>query len=148
MTMHKSMGHYLVIFVLGYIGISILVGLIGLLFSTSMSAMTVLVPFLAASFAGERFLKIEKRLPSDTERSMLTNASFLIFAGINILLIGLAALLGVFGETKGLGSTIFIIIGGFLVFIFLIAYLMIRWAYGSLLNKRADKFAKNDTTFD
>ena len=148
MTMNKSIGHYLFIFVLGYIGITILVAVIGSFFSASMSAMTFLAPFFAAALAGERFLKKEQRLPSDSERRTLTNGSFFIFVGINIVLIGLAALVGVFSEAGNLSGTVFLILAGILGFVLLIAYFMIRWAYGKMLHKHADRLIKKDTTFD
>ena len=151
MTTNKPMGHYLFIFGAAYIGITILMSVIGAFISSNMTAMTILAPFFSAIFAGERFLKVEQRLPSTDERHKLTNSSFLIFAVINLVLIGLAALVGAFGDAgESLsGGTLVMIFGGVFAVMLLIVYFMIRWAYcGRALDKRAEKLIKQDTTFD
>ena len=151
MTTNKPMGHYLLVFAGAYIGITILMAVIGAFISSNMTAMTILAPFLSAIFAGERFLKVEQRLPSTDERHKLTNSSFLIFAAINIVLIGLALLGGLLdeiGKSTNVG-TLMLVLGGVVAVMFLIVYFMIRWAYcGRALDKRAEKLIKKDTTFD
>jgi len=150
MTLKKSMGYYLALFLLGYIGITIVVAIIGAILSSSMSGMTVVAPFVAAMLVAGRFLKVENRRPTDAERSQLTTGSFLIFVGINVLLLGLLFLTGIFTEAASSVnlSTLFIILGVIFAVVFLITYFMIRWAYGNLLNKQADKMGLNNSMFD
>ncbi len=150
MTLQKSIGSYLGIFVLAFIGLTVLVGIIGQFLSSSMTGMTVVVPFISASIAGSRFLKVENRLPTEAERKSLTNGCFFIFVGINLLILGLAAISGIFADLSGSGavSILIFVIGSLLLFLFLISYFMIRWAFGGLLNKQAKKALKDDTTFD
>ena len=148
--MKKSFGFYLGIFVAAYIGISILTAVIGAFFSSSMNAMSVLAPFLAANFAGTSFLKQEKRLPTDVERSRLINGSFLIFAAINVLIFVAFALVGGFsslGLTEA-SSSIYMIMIAFVAFLFLMAYFMIRLAYGKPLTKQAARLKEKDPSFD
>ena len=150
MTLKKSIGYYLLMFVLCFIGVTILISIIGSFFSTSMTGMIAIIPFVSAMTAGGRFLKVENRLPTVVERKKLTNGSFFIVIGINLLILALVSLNGLFGVVSGSSnaSTVMMIVGGLLLFIFLIIYLMIRWAYGGLLTKQASKMDLNDTTFD
>ena len=147
---NKSMGHYLLVFSLTYIGATVLITIIGVYLENRMGGMSVIIPCLSATFTGGRFMKAKNRLPTKAERKKLTNGSFLIFVGINLLLLGLAAVGGIFNEfSESLNmSTITKIVGGAFLFISMITYFMIRWAYGSLLTKQAAKMNLNRNTFD
>jgi hypothetical protein len=150
MTLNKSIGHYWLVFFLAFIGISIIIGIIGSFLSSGMGGMVAVVPFISAMLAGGRFLKVEKRLPTEAERSKLTTGSFLIFLAINVLLIGIAlstiSLMAV--SSSDVIGRIILILAIIMTFVLLISYFMIRWAYGGLLRKQAEKMRLNNSPFD
>ena len=74
------------------------------------------------------------------------------FAGINIALLALAFVGGAFGdvfsEAGGAGS-ITTVLGIVLLIIFAVVFFMMRWAYGGLTQKRADRLlGDQNNTFD
>ncbi|WP_026940940.1 ABZJ_00895 family protein [Hellea balneolensis] len=150
--MSRPLSSYLLYFALSYVGMLILFGVISTFISSAGSSGAVIAPFLAAMIIGELFIKREQRGPDEAERKALTSRSFLIFAVINIALIGLAYLGGAFGEISldGNGAALLgAILGGFILVIFLIVFFMIRWAYGGITRKRAEKLLQNQSnTFD
>lgn len=150
--MNRSLTSYLLFFALAYVGIAILFAVISTFLSSAGSSGSVIAPFLAAMIIGEFFVKKENRAPSDEERNALTLGSFFIFVAINLALLALAFVGGAFGdvfsEADGAGS-ITTILGVVLLILFVIVFFMMRWAYGGLTRKRADKLLGHQSnTFD
>lgn len=150
--MNRPLSSYLLYFALAYVGILILFAVISTFLSSAGSSGSVIAPFVAAMLIGELFVKRENRAPSDEERDALTFGSFFIFVALNIVLLALAFFGGAFGdvfaETDRLGmlTTILAIV---LIVIFAITFFMMRWAYGGLTRKRANKLlGDNNSTFD
>jgi len=150
--MNRPLSSYLLFFALAYVGMLILFAVISMFLSSAGSSGSVVAPFLAAMIIGEFFVKKENRAPNDEERNALTLGSFFIFVVINVALLALAFVGGAFGdafsETGGLG-TITTILGIVLLVLFTIVFFMIRWAYGGLTRKRAEKLLGDQSnTFD
>ncbi len=150
--MNRPLSSYLLFFALAYVGMLILFAVISMFLSSAGSSGSVIAPFLAAMLIGDFFVKKENRAPNDTERNALTWGSFLIFAGINIALLALAFVGGAFGdvfsEAGGAGS-ITTVLGIVLLIIFAVVFFMMRWAYGGLTQKRADRLlGDQNNTFD
>jgi len=140
--MNRPLSSYLLYFALAYVGMLILFAVISMFISSAGSSGSVIAPFIAAMLIGEFFIKRESRAPNDAERSALTLGSFMIFAAINIALLALAFLGGAFGEgfsdLGGVGG-LAVIVGIIFIVICLIVFFMMRWAYGGLTRKRAEK---------
>ena len=150
--MTRPLSSYLLYYAFAYVGILILFAIISMVISSAGSSGAVIGPFLAAMMIGEFFIKKENRAPNEAERNALTLGSFLIFAAINIALLLLAFLGGGFGDAfseAGGAGTITAIIGVVLIFLCLIVFFMMRWAYGGLTRKRAEKLlGDQNNTFD
>jgi len=113
---------------------------------------TVIAPFLAAMIIGEFFIKKENRAPNDSERKVLTMGSFAIFIAINLSLLALAFFSGGLGDgfaDAGGTGAMAIILGFIFLVICLIVFFMMRWAYGGVTRKRAEKLlGDQSSTFD
>jgi len=150
--MNRPISSYLLFFALAYVGMLILFAVISMFLSSAGSSGTVVAPFLAAIIIGDFFIKKENRAPNNQERNALTLGSFLIYAAINIALLALAFVGGAFGdafsETGGTGSLTTVIVA-VLLFLFVVVFFMIRWVYGGLTRKRAEKLlGHQNNTFD
>lgn len=133
----------LLIFFLTVLGATILLGVISTVFQLSMTGATVAVPLIGAVFAGQSFIKKYQRAPNPDEVKRLTLLSFFYFIGLQVLFLILALanpeLQSLFSKVNGIviALTLF-----FLLFYFVIAYVFIRWGYGGLTQKFADKTLK------
>lgn len=150
--MTRPISSYLLFFALAYVGTLILFAVISMFLSSAGSSGTVIAPFLAAMMIGEFFIKKERRAPNDAERNALTMGSFFIFAAINIVLLVLAFVGGALGDIEVDGNGFALISGLLILFLgvlFLIVFFMMRWAYGGLTRKRAEKLlGDQNSTFD
>ena len=94
----KSTSHYIVIFsiilLIGYF----LVGLIQFLTGLNVPGSGLFLPMVAAASTTAFFLQSESRYPDKAEGRKLIRLSFIVNVVLNLLLIGLVALGGVFGE--------------------------------------------------
>ena len=94
----KSTSHYIVIFsiilLIGYF----LVGLIQFLTGLNVPGSGVFLPMVAAASTTAFFLQSESRYPDKAEGRKLIRLSFIVNVVLNLLLIGLVALGGVFGQ--------------------------------------------------
>ncbi|MDA8708662.1 ABZJ_00895 family protein [Hellea sp.] len=150
--MNRPISSYLLFFALAYVGMLILFAIISMFLSSAGSSGTVIAPFIAAMIIGEVFVKKESRAPNDEERNALTLGSFFIFVAINVALLALAFVGGAFGdvfsETGSFGA-ITTILSVLLLVVFVIVFFMMRWAYGGLTRKRAEKLlGDRNNTFD
>jgi len=150
--MNRPISSYLLFFALAYVGMLILFAVISMFLSSAGSTGSVVAPFLAAMMVGELFIKRENRAPNEAERNALTLGSFMIFATINIALLALAFVGGAFGDVfseTGATGKLTTIIGAVLLILCFIVFFMMRWAYGGLTRKRAEKLSGNQSnTFD
>ena len=94
----KSTSHYIVIFsiilLIGYF----LVGLIQFLTGLNVPGSGLFLPMVAAASTTAFFLQSESRYPDKAEGRKLIRLSFIVNVVLNLLLIGLVALGGVFGQ--------------------------------------------------
>jgi len=152
--LNKSISYYVFIFILAYIGLSLIVAVLSEFTSEYLSVFNFITALIAAVIAGLRFLKIEKRPPSKPETKKLTLWSYLIFIGFNLFGIALFFYIELYIqklppwdlayiETRDLIIAIILAI-----FLFVINYAFIRWSFGRLLRKRAEKRNIQDVTFD
>jgi len=150
--MVRPLSSYLLFFALAYVGVLILFAIISMFLSSAGNSGSVIAPFLAAMIIGEFFVKKENRAPNDDERNALTLGSFFIFVAINIALLALAFAGGAFGDAfseAGSLGTITTVLGIVFLILFAIVFFMMRWAYGGLTRKRAEKLLGDQgNTFD
>ena len=113
------------------------------LFKLSVTGLTLITPFIAAVVASDRFVGVERRAPSEDERKRLTFGNLGIFLLFNaLLLLGLVSSGGLqvmLAELDVPVSTFMIIFMSILTAAMVLNYLLIRWAYGGLSHKRADR---------
>ena len=110
---------------------------------TQFSGIFLIAPFLAAIIASDRFVQQEKRAPSEDERKRLTFGAL----GITLFACGFMALAVVSGgglhtyaaEANIPINTIIIIAVSIILSTLILNYLLIRWAFGSIARKRAEK---------
>jgi len=150
--MTRPLSSYLLFFALAYVGMLILFTIISMFISSAGGSASIIAPFIAAMLIGELFIKRENRAPNDTERGALTLGSFIIFVTINLAIVALMFLSGGLGDAFADGGgtgVLAIVIGLVFLVIFLIVFFMIRWAYGGLTRKRAEKLLGHQSdTFD
>jgi len=137
---------YIVTFACVFIGMSIVLGIIRLVFPNfSITGVSVTIPFFSALVAAEKFVKLQRRIPNETEKLALTHKSFIVVLIYNFVIAAIGYLLWMqISVSKSLpfGLTILIVMIVFLG----MQYLMMRWAYGGLIAKRAPKIlARLDT---
>lgn len=101
-----------------------------------------IVPFTAAIFAAEQFLKREARLPSAFEKRRLVWGGLLIYMGIQFVFTlisyasgGLQAVTEVARDSFMLWTVVI----GVLVVIMFFNFFLLHWAYGGLMKIRAGK---------
>lgn len=103
------------------------------------TGVSLITPFFAAMIAGEQFLLKEKKVPNGEEKRSLVLGGLGIFLMINALFLLLAAF-GDIAERAGVTSKDFMLIfAGMMIFALIINYFLMRWAYGGMLKKRAEK---------
>ncbi len=150
--MNKPLSSYLLFYALAYVGMLILFAVISMFLSSAGSSGSIIAPFLAAMIIGEFFIKKENRAPNDEERNSLTLGSFFIFVALNLTLLAIAFVGGAFGDAfseAGRLGTITTILFIVLLIVFAIVFFMMRWAYGGLTRKRAEKLlGDKNSTFD
>ncbi|MEM9570283.1 MAG: ABZJ_00895 family protein [Pseudomonadota bacterium] len=129
---------YYVRFGLVLLVLYVIIAVIRAVFSTSsVTGVALILPFLAAQFVAEAFLKKQGRVPTDSEVTRLSRACILITVLVNIPL----ALIGLFAGAfdQGFEPALLFLVGVLLVIMLVVNYFMIRWAFGGLAKKRADK---------
>ena len=113
------------------------------LFKLSVTGLTLITPFIAAIVASDRFVAVERRAPSEDERKRLTFGNLGIFLLFDaLLLLGLVSSGGLqvmLAEMDVPVGTFMIIFMSILTAAMVLNYLLIRWAYGDLSRKRADR---------
>ena len=146
MQSRVKLSKYIWIFIGWYIGLNIVLIALHSFFDAGSSAMSVVLPFLAAMAAGESFLKGENRIPSQIERKKLTNRSFSIVMIIQLFLTLLVVISGALSELQsaGLGTNILVFVGIFILIAAVIQYFLIRWAYGGITRRRAARLGIRD----
>lgn len=107
------------------------------------------IPFLASAMTGEQFLKKEKRLPHENERSRLVRNCFFIYVIIQIVLSTLIFTYkyDIIGVSTGLVVGLLLVITIFLAF----CYAAILLNFGTLLERSAKHKGLSETiskTFD
>lgn len=95
------------------------------------------LPGLTAQFVSEAFIKKQKRVPTDRESAQLSRGCLLVAVLVNVPFSLIGFLAGDFGQ--GLSSMAWAIVGALLLVWLVVNYLLIRWAFGSVAKKRADK---------
>jgi len=142
------LGRYHLWFVAGLIGIIVLFAVVRAAFNISLSGPSAISPFLAAMVASDRFVAREQRVPSDEERKRLTAGNLGIFILINaLILLGLVAGGGleiIVEEIGGTANSFVAIFLSLFAAMIVLNYLLIRWAYGGLARKRAEKLNPPD----
>lgn len=118
---------------------------------SSLSGVSMITPFLAAMFTGEGFLKRERRFPDASEKNKLIWSGLAIFLGLNFFITAITWSGGAVFEGAKVSEdpTFFVIVLVLLICVVAINFFLMRWAYGSLLKKRAEKLNIGiDDTFD
>lgn len=150
--MTKSLIRYHVIFTSALIGLTVILGVINsFLDSGGLTGVSAVTPFLAATFAAHSFLNRERKIPNAAEKNKLILTQLFIFLALNALILALVFFSGVLGEIlpDGTGgSTLLTIIGVVFAILALINYFLMRWAYGGLLRKRAEKLGISEDQTD
>lgn len=130
----------ILIFMVVVLGMTILLGIVSVLLKTSMIGVSIIVPMVAAMISGQSFVKAHNRAPTKDEAKRLAAVSFFFFIGLQFLFLTLAlanpALKDVFAQFN---SKVLAILAFFLVFYFGIAFVLIRWGYGGMTQKFANK---------
>ena len=111
-----------------------------------LSGIFLILPFIAAIVASDRFVQREKRAPNEEERKRLTFGAL----GITLFACGFMALAVVSGgglhafaaELDVPMNTIIIIMFSILLSVLVLNYLLIRWAFGSIARRRAENLSK------
>lgn len=133
----------ILVFFLTVIGASLLLVVLTTVFKFKATGMTIVIPLISALFAGQSFVKKYQRAPSPDEVKRLSNLSFFYYVGFQFLLLIIALanpqLKQLFADMNGAVAAIALV---FLLFYFGIAYVFIRWAYGGLTRKFAEKSLK------
>ena len=140
MTNEINYSKQILIFVGCVIGVAFFISFISRILQVSLVGMTVIITMLAALVSGQNFVKEHDRAPNIDEAKRLTRLSFFFFIGLLLLFIILvmaspANKAALANESRGV---IFSLIG-FLVFYIGIAFFLIRWSYGGLTQKFADR---------
>ncbi|MEM7459272.1 MAG: ABZJ_00895 family protein [Pseudomonadota bacterium] len=116
----------------------VIIAVIRAVFSTnSVTGVALILPFLAAQFVTEAFIKKQRRVPTDPEITRLSRACILVTVIVNIPL----TLIGVLGGAldQSFDTTVLFVTALILVVMLVVNYFMFRWAFGGLAKKRADK---------
>ena len=125
------------------VGFTAILAFLNMYLDISASGPSLITPFIAAMFASDRFVTSERRAPSEDERKRLTFGNLGIFLLFNaLLLLGLVSSGGLqvmLAELDVPVSTFMIIFMSILTAAMVLNYLLIRWAYGGLSHKRADR---------
>ena len=133
----------ILVFFLTVIGASLLLVVLTTVLKFKATGMTIVIPLISALFAGQSFVKKYQRAPSPDEVKRLSNLSFFYYVGFQFLLLIIALanpqLKQLFADMNGAVAAIALV---FLLFYFGIAYVFIRWAYGGLTRKFAEKSLK------
>lgn len=149
--MKTSLPYYYAIFGITFIALTITIALLKLWLETSsMSGISMIAPFLSATFVAERFLKKEHRLPTPHEKSKLVWAGLLIFLALNCVFVALAWSTGIFQspEIAPYMSVLMIILAVIMVISCLVNFFLMHWAYAGLLRKRAEKLGIDPDRFN
>ena len=133
----------ILVFFLTVIAASLLLVALTTVFQFKATGVTIVIPLISALFAGQSFVKKYQRAPAPDEVKRLSNLSFFYYVGFQILLLIVALanpkIQQLFAEMNGAVAAIALI---FLLFYFGIAYVFMRWAYGGLTRKFAEKNLK------
>lgn len=140
----KSLRKYFFVYVVAFVGYSAIFGTIQILWDTpGLSGIRVILPYFSSWFVIERFLKNEQRLPDKSEQIRLANGCIAIAIGfeVSFLLLGLVSgALKQAVDQSGISSTLFwAIIIIVLVFMLVLNYFLLRWAFNGQAKKRAIK---------
>lgn len=133
---------YFIRYVFVLIGLYLLLAFVRvyILPSTSLSAVGYAVPFGAALFPLDKFLKQEARIPSEEEEVKLADGFMYIAMIIQIPLTLLAVSLGALEQTPDRSTLTFWLIVAFLIVLWIaLNYLFIRLYFHMGLAKRAKK---------
>jgi len=129
---------YYIRFGLALLAAYVFIAVIQVVFSvSSVTGVAMVLPFLAAQFVAEAFIKKEGCVPTDAEITQLTQACILVTVIVNIPLTLIGVLAG--GLEQTLGSTLLFAAAVILAIMLVVNYFMIRWAFGGLAKKRAKK---------
>ena len=146
-----SLGRYHWWYVGSLVAATVLIGCVRAYFNVSVTGVLLITPFLAATVASDRFVIREQRVPSEDERKRLTFGHLAIFILINALvLLGFVSGGGldiVLSQMNATIETFMAIFMSFLMAALVLNYLLIRWSYGGIARKRAQKLgflASND----
>lgn len=140
------LGRYFIWFTMCLLVVIIL--LLGLRATLQLDAygLFMIAPFLAAIVAADRFVRSERRAPSQQERKQLTFGNL----GITLFAAGFMALAAVssgalfaYAEQAEVPINVILILSISIILSALVLnYLLIRWAYGSIAHKRAGRLSE------
>ena len=140
MTNEINYSKQILIFVGCVIGMTFFFSFISRIFRVSLVGFTVIIPMLAALISGQNFVKVHGRAPNTFEAKRLTGLSFFFFIGIQILFLILAMINPAMkADFENVNMTVIFILIGFVIFYLGTAFFLIRWSYGSLTQKFADR---------
>ncbi len=136
----------------GWFTIALLIFVTALLFvrnllGVSTTGIAMSAPFIAAIITSDRFVQGERRAPSEQERKQLTFGNL----GITLFAFGFMALAAVTGgalhsfaeQVSAPVSTILMLAVSIMLSALVLNYVLIRWAYGSIARKRAEKLNRD-----
>jgi len=139
---NKRLTRYHVVFGIVLIIMMIIIALIKISLKDGLTGVSMITPYLVSMFVGEHFIKRERRLPTASEKDRLVWGGLIIFIALEIFFLALGWVSGVFEDeipTNTNATAFLIIIVAIYIFVVLVNYFLMRWAYGSLLTKRANK---------
>ena len=143
MTEDINPSKQILIFIAVVLGMTILLAVISMFLKVSTLGVNVVIPLIAAMIAGQGFVKKYGRAPTKDEAKRLTILSFFFFVGLQFLFLIIAianpAAKALFAQ---MNSQILSLILIFVVFFFGISFFMIRWGYGGMTRKFADRLNK------
>ena len=141
---HVPLGTYFAWFAFGLLAFYILMAVLRQFLSSNLIGVSLIGPFFVSSGLAERFLSKEKRVPTNEERRSLVMGGLGIFLFINTGLLLLAFAGGALSDIGVDLNTLLAISLSVLMSALVLNYLLMRWAYGGLLRKRAKKLGLYD----
>lgn len=140
---HPSLGRYFGWFTGLLIAAYVLIAIAQGMMSANLNGFAIIAPFFAGLIVVDRFISRERRAPSSQEQHQLT------MGGLGIALFANALFVLAFATSGGVDQlseqlkvpvqTLMIIFFSILAASLVLNYLLLRWAYGGIARKRAEK---------
>lgn len=149
-----SVRGYVVGFGAVFLALTLVIAVVRIFFfpDTSVAGVSFISPFICATFIAMKFVEGEKRAPTKAERRKLTMGSIAVTFLLQVVFAGIAAGILAMMDPGALSRRAWSAAMGVAVFyliaLFLVNYLLMRWAYGRFAQKQAARVQSTSAALD